>query len=635
VAIPKPPTVATPKVPTPVVPPVAVAPPPAAGEVYRSPFELAFSPSGQMLAVSDRTAAMAVIIDVASSRVAKYIQLTGEPTGLVWGAGSKRLYVAELGAGAVAEIDVQAGKVIRRLPVPLRPVGLALAQKKNLLLTANTATNDVWAIDLASGSAKGRIELAGTPWAVAVTPDESLAIVGSLYPSGTSSDEDAAASIWLIDLDKLTRAAEIRLPAGSAVVRDLVVSPDGRWAYASHNLGRTNLPTSQLDRGWVNTNAMTIIDLRTRKHYATVLLDRAGDGAANPWGLALAKDGQRLWVALSGVHEVANIDLSGLHELLTGQGDPAQYKTNPPNVWLDIRKDPANRRLLADRLAALYSAGLITRTRIPGNGPRGLDVSPDGRKLAAACYYTGQVAMLDPQTQKPTASVPVGPQRPAAAARRGEMIFHDADYCYQRWLSCATCHPDGRADGLNWDLLNDGMGNPKNTKSLLWSHKTPPAMATGIRSGMEIASAAGFRFILFRQPEGDELEDVRTFLRSMKPARSPYRLPDGKLTDQALRGKVQFDDAKVGCNSCHTSTGGLFTDLQKYDVGTAGRLDDRKKFDTPSLVELWRSPPYLHNGSAATLADVLTTRNKGDRHGRTSHLTKQQLQDLLMYLLSL
>jgi cytochrome c peroxidase len=62
-------------------------------------------------------------------------------------------------------------------------------------------------------------------------------------------------------------------------------------------------------------------------------------------------------------------------------------------------------------------------------------------------------------------------------------------------------------------------------------------------------------------------------------------------------------------------------------------LDDT--FDTPTLVELWRTAPYLHDGSATTMREVLTTRNPGDQHGKTSALSAQELDDLCAYLLSL
>jgi cytochrome c peroxidase len=82
----------------------------------------------------------------------------------------------------------------------------------------------------------------------------------------------------------------------------------------------------------------------------------------------------------------------------------------------------------------------------------------------------------------------------------------------------------------------------------------------------------------------------------------------------------------------------LFTDLASADVGTRGRYDrpeDPAPFDTPTLVELWRTAPYLHDGSAVTLRDLLVRLNPHDRHGTTSHLSNEQLDDLEAYLLSL
>ena len=51
-------------------------------------------------------------------------------------------------------------------------------------------------------------------------------------------------------------------------------------------------------------------------------------------------------------------------------------------------------------------------------------------------------------------------------------------------------------------------------------------------------------------------------------------------------------------------------------------------------VEIWRTAPYLHDGSAATLRDVLTRGNPNDQHGRTSQLDLQEIDDLVEYLLT-
>jgi cytochrome c peroxidase len=217
--------------------------------------------------------------------------------------------------------------------------------------------------------------------------------------------------------------------------------------------------------------------------------------------------------------------------------------------------------------------------------------------------------------------------------RKGEFYFNDAGICFQGWQSCASCHSyDARVDGLNWDLLNDGIGNPKNAKSLLLSHRTPPAMSMGIRDTAETAVRSGIRHILFTVQPEEIPTAMDEWLKTLKPAPSPY-LEKGKLSKAAERGKKLFNSARVGCATCHPD--GLYTNLKQYDVGTQGQYDKQGEFDTSTLYELWRTAPYLHDGSAVTIREVLTTHNKGDKHGKTSQLSPQEIDDLAAFVLSL
>ena len=52
-------------------------------------------------------------------------------------------------------------------------------------------------------------------------------------------------------------------------------------------------------------------------------------------------------------------------------------------------------------------------------------------------------------------------------------------------------------------------------------------------------------------------------------------------------------------------------------------------------MECWRTAPYLHDGSAATMREVLTKKDAGNQHGVTSYLTPQEIEDLAAYVLSL
>lgn len=620
---------------------------------YHSPFLLAYSPDGSRLAVSDSTGGSLFLLDRSTGRVVREIKLGGRPAGVAWSADGRFLYTSDTLGRQIVRIDTS-GKSRRRLAAGRRPVGLALARERGLLLAANSAGGSVSLLD-ASGRRPRRDKPAGhTPYLLAVTPDERLAVVGNRLPRGEASDARVSATVTLVDLEVDRPPTQIPLPPNSVNTSQIAVSPDGRWAYVVHNLARARLPTEQIEYGWINANAMTVLDLAGRRRRATILLDRFNDGAADPFGAAVSPDGATLWITLSGTHQLGRIDLTRLLALAPetpvdeiSTAAPGEAEDGPPNVlrgsmvysdtWRLGVEDPHSVELVQSDLPAEYGHGhylgnIFFRTDLPGKGPRGLAVSPDGRQIAVAMYYSGTVVLIDAATREVVASVSLGPQPPEDDARRGESIFHDAEYCFQRWLSCATCHPDGRADGLNWDLMNDGIGNPKNTRSLVWAHQTPPMMSRGVRADMSSAVAAGFKFFLFKEAAAEDLRAVEAYLASMAPEESP-RLVNGRLSEKARRGKAIFEDPKVGCSRCHPAP--LYTDLGMHDVGTLERPRESARFDTPSLVELWRTGPYLHHGRAVTLGQVLTTRNPGDRHGRTSRLADEELDELVEYLWSL
>ncbi len=158
-------------------------------------------------------------------------------------------------------------------------------------------------------------------------------------------------------------------------------------------------------------------------------------------------------------------------------------------------------------------------------------------------------------------------------------------------------------------------------------------MSTGVRETAETAVRAGLSHILFSVQSEDVAAALDSYLRSLEPVPSP-KLEAGRLSAAAQRGEVVFHSSLVGCANCHS--GGLRTDLKAHDVGTTGRFDQGQTFfDTPALVELWRTAPFLHDGSCASLHELVTSRNRDNRHGRTAHLTKAQIDDLVEYLLSL
>lgn len=762
---------------------------------YYSPFDTAYSPDGSMIAVSDTTKAQLEIIRASNGQIQKTIPLEGEPKGLAWN-GNQYVYVCEYGAGTVAEVDPVGGTVTRRFSTGSKPVGVAVVDGK--LVVSDYGLNKVSVVNLSTGKVEQDVSVKNYPYLLDGTTDGKYAIVGHALPSGDAFAPKYAASVSFVNMSTMKEEVNLVLPQGSSNVRGVKCSPDGKWAYVLHTFGKTSLPTTQITRGWVITNAVTIIDVAKKSIYTTFILDRMMEGAADPWGLAISADSKTMWVSVSGTHQVLKVDLSRLHQLLVGNidgssgGDDGTINSNSyyklvnrksgkvldvpggntannvqliqyadagnnnqafrivansdgyysiinrgtnkaldnagsttdnsrvvqwdltysdnqkwrlidtgdgyyrlqvkssqkyldvsgasndnnagivtnssstslsqqwkivktsssgtgsysllfrskaaydkpySDIWFQIKADPSKRDMLKYDLGALWGAGLLKKINLPGQGPRGISLSPDGRNIAVGAYFAGEVYLIDAAGDKIQSTIKLGNQPAEDQVRRGERIFYDASTTTQKWLSCASCHPEGRADGVNWDMPNDGIGNTKNTKSMLKVFDTPPAMWRGIRDNAHVGIVAGFRFIKFKEPTQQEIDDVSAYVLSLEPEKDPYSNKDGTMTADAVAGKAIFESSETKCSSCHS--GPLFTNLKAYDVGTKDILDIDGMYYTPTLVELWRTAPYLHDGSAATLRDVLTTKNVGDKHGKTSHLTSKQIDQLEAYMLQI
>ena len=608
---------------------------------YYSPFDVAYSPDGTMIAVSDLTNARLNIITASTGSIVRTIQLTGKPKGVAWN-GNTRVYVAEYDAGTVAEIDPTDGSILRRFSTGRMPVGIAVASNK--LAVTDFGLKQVTVIDLVTGNTLGSASVKDYPYFVDMTTTGTYAVVGHATPSGSAWNTGYAASVSFVDMDTRTVTTNLSLPMGSTNVKDIECSPDGSWVYVVHTLGRITLPTTQITKGWVNTDALTIINASTRSIYTTVLLDTLYEGAADPWGLAISSDSRTLWVSISGTHQVYKVDLYNLHQLLNGsgparpQGDPtltfrskSGYNKPYSDIWFAIKMDRSKQALLKNNLGALYSAGLLTKIKLAGQGPRGIAISPDGTRVAVGAYFAGQIYLINTATNQTVQTIALGSQPAEDSVRRGERTFHDASTTTQKWLSCVTCHPEGRADGLNWDMPNDGIGTPKNTKSMYKVFDTPPAMWRGIREDATAGIIAGFKFIKFKTPTQQELNDVAAYIQSIEEETSPYCNADGSMTADALAGKALFESSGTQCATCHY--GPNLTDLAVHDVGTKDAYDIDGNYVSPPLIELWRTAPYLHDGSAPTLRDVLTTKNAENRHGATSQLTSTQIDQLVAFLL--
>ena len=224
----------------------------------------------------------------------------------------------------------------------------------------------------------------------------------------------------------------------------------------------------------------------------------------------------------------------------------------------------------------------------------------------------------------------------------------------RRWISCSSCHPDGEPDGRTWHNP-EGLRNTQSLAGMKWTHpihwsadrdevqdfehtiRGPLMQGRGLIRG-SVNDSLG-------EPNrglSEQLDALAVYSNSHKLSLSPHA--KGGLSEAAQRGRELFFSAETKCSSCHN--GPFFTDsrprepqeITRHDVGTGE--DDPSElmgpaYDTPTLLGVYRTAPYLHHGRAASLHEVLTKYNSADRHGKTSHLKPEQIRELVEFLKSL
>jgi DNA-binding beta-propeller fold protein YncE len=568
------------------------------------------------LLITAHTGRRVDLFDTAAGQIVQSVELEQEPHGAAYSRVDGSVYIAVgIDDGYVVKADVATGRIKKRLTVGHGPVAPVVSPDGTFLYVALRFDNAVAIVDLERFTLRKTIDVSREPVALALSPDERFLYVANHMPTGRSDVAYVSACVSVIDTKSGTLAASVKLPNGSEGLRGLCVSADGGYVFVSHLLARHQVPTTQVERGWMNTAALTIIATADQSRVATILLDDVTLGFANPWAVAVTPDGKRLLVSSAGTHEIREIDLPALFaKLKVRDGALAQKATRVIETENDL----------------VFVAGISQRISLAGNGPRAMALVGDD--LYVAEYFSDTLSKVDlADPLRTVKKIELGPQLNLSPERKGEMFFNDAALCFQKWQSCASCHSEkGRTDGLNWDLLNDGMGNPKNAKSLLYSHRTPPVMALGVRADAETAVRAGIKYIQFAVRPEEDAAAIDAYLKTLKPVPSPH-LVDGQLSDAAQRGEAIYQEA--GCAACHPPP--YYTDMKLHDVGTGKGLDQGKAFDVPGLIEAWRTAPYLYDGRAQTIFDVFKMYNPDDRHGRTSHLSDDELMDLAAYVESL
>ncbi len=565
--------------------------------VYRKPEALALSPDGKLWVVHQDDYAIAVI-DPTQFAIERGFRLpyASQPVGLAMSPAGDAAYVTLMALGKLLKLDPKTGAVLAEADVGPKPRGIAVSHDGAQVYVTRFISPDtggeVVKVDAAAMQVTARILLKldnETPY----SSTEGRGLPNHLFSIGLSPDGTQA---WVPSKkDNIVRG----------LLRD----------------GQKSAP-DQLVRPLVS-----IIDLATAQEIYARRVDL--DDRSPPLHVEFTPYGDLAILALGGTN---HIEVRSLFD--------------PEKVFTTILE--------------------------AGSFPRVTVLTPSGRLFVQA-WLSREVIAYDMSatlnryskaTPVELGRIPsVGSEKLPAQILLGKKVFHDsADrrMSNEGYVTCGACHFEGTDDGRVYDFSDRGEGL-RNTLSLLGraGTKQGPLNWTGTLDEIqdfehqirELFSGKGFLpDEVFHsgtrdQPLGEpkaglspELDALAAYVSSLERVNpSPYRNPDGTLTEAAVAGKGLF--RKLGCDFCHS--GAAQTDSapgRLHDVGTLSPNSGSRAgapllgLDTPTLLGVWETPPYLHDGSAATLRDVLTTSNSTGLHGYVAALAPEQVDQLVAYL---
>ena len=586
---------------------------------YLSPSEMAFSLDGHSLYLVCERSNELLILDTATNKVTARIPVGRFPRNLALSPDGKQVFVVNSWEDTVSVIDLATLSVVRTIPTGAEPWSVVFNRNGSTIYVGNRVSNDISVIDAATGTEKKRLAGGRGASYLVLSPDGTRIYGTHIYPKLSAHRTPNQSEITVIDT--ATEAVVDRMPvAGVAGMFHVASSTDG-GLYVSPGMRPKNLvPLAHVEHGWTITNELMLFGPDV-SGVVQVPLDELEKYSSLPFSVAMLPDKSRLYVSTAGSNAVLVLNIAHLVQFARAQ-----------------KKSAVN---------DLSASSNYVEARIPvGTNPRGLALSHDASRLYVANRLDDSVTIIDTHTNTVIATVDLASTKKVSPLRRGEQVFYTAKYGFQGQFGCANCHIDATFDALQWDLEPDGFGVDIVDNRLLEDvRETEPYKWNGGNPNLPTECGPRTEKYFYRSQiySASELTDLALFVRNM--GRRPNRLhpANGVLTPQQERGKDIFERVKDKrghqipptdqCAFCHS--GPKYTSQKSFDVDTGKWTDRSPVFDTPQLVNIAMTAPYLHDGSAQTLEEIWTVFNPHDKHGVTNDLTKDELNDLIEYLRTL
>ncbi|MBI4604624.1 MAG: c-type cytochrome [Planctomycetes bacterium] len=569
--------------------------------------QLALSADGRWLVTANIDSDSVGVVDTGARRMVREVPVGQRPECAAFAGGSMEALVSLYKEDAVAVVDVREGAVRRKIRVGDEPYGVVCDRSGTRAYVSLDYPGAVVELELPSGAIRRTIPIGGFARGLALSADERRLLVTEFH----------TAALVIVDLEKGAVAERLEGSPSDNLSRQVALHPTRPKAYLPHLRSRVTNPHGE---GSIFPFLTVVsLDPEAERRRSPIAMDTFNGFTAvsNPWEAAVSPDGRRLYAVYSGTND--------LHvcEVLDD----------------DYRE-----------LSRVALAGV-------GNHPRAVAVSPDSSTVYVYDTLDFQVRVIDAETLETAALVPCATRTKSPAWVRGKVLFNSAlqPMVGRRWISCSSCHPDGQADARTWHNP-EGLRNTtalaamKDTHPLHWSADRDETQDFEHTIRGPLMQGRGLIRGPVRPELGEpnrglsaDLDALEEYSSSFEPTLSPHAAGPGKLTPAAERGKALFFREDVGCAKCHS--GPTYSDgaleprpFRLHDVGTGGDDDSERLgpgYDTPTLLGVYRTAPYLHHGKARTLREVLVEQNRGDRHGKTSHLSQGEIDDLVELLKSL
>lgn len=583
---------------------------------YASPLEILIAPDGTRLYVLCQGSGEIRVMDAKSYTLIKRVAVGRVPRGFSLSADGKKLFVTNSWDDTLSVIDTRRLTVVATWPVGSEPSSVVEDRQGNLLFVANRISNDIAVLDAQTGAEQKRLLAGRGASYLALSPDGTRIYATHVYPNPTPHRTAPESEITVIDAQRAVVVDRMPLH-GIAGVFHVAFSTDGRLGVAAAYHPKNLVPLAHLEHGAAFGFSLEVFGTDVGEP-VEVPLDELERYASQPFGVAIAPDKSHIYISCSGSEMVTVISIPRLLHFI--------HSHHPP---------------LSQDLSA--SSNYITVRISVGRNPRGLTLTPDGRRLFVANRLDDTISVIDARTNQISSTIKLAGPDAVSALRKGEQTFYTARQSFQGQIGCANCHIDSTFDALTWDLEPDGFGRDIVANKLLEGIKnTEPYKWTGTNPDIPTECGPRTEMYFWRSEQYDNLAlaDLAMYVRSLEARPNRWKPAGHEQTPAQERGRAVFERVadKFGspipevnrCSYCHSGPKG--TNQKMFDVGTHRETDNTRLLKSVPLTSVALVAPYLHDGSAGSLEEIWTVFNPEDKHGRTNDLTKDELNDLIEYL---